>query len=102
MELTLPLALILGCCVSAWLIVSDKLELPRVSKTRIGAGLVWALVIYLLWVSDYPAVWRLPEIVEYMAELTLSAFRILCVALTGTVIFGSMVALLYVTRPKRR
>ena len=101
-NLPLTFALALGCCVTAWLFASRRLEPPRVSKTRIGAGLLGGLLIYLLWVSDYPAAWRIPEIVEYLSDLTLSAFRILCVAATGTVLFGSMVALLYLTRPKRR
>ena len=100
--LPLTLALALGGCVTAWLLASQRLEPPRISKTRIGAGLLGGLLIYLLWVSDYPAAWRVPEIVEYLSEFTLSAFRILCVAATGTVLFGSMVALLYLTRPKRR
>ena len=100
--LPLTLALALGCCVTAWLLAARRLEPPRISKTRIGAGLLGALLIYLLWVSDYPAAWRVPELVEYLAELTFSAFRILCVAATGAALFGSMVALLYFTRPKRR
>ena len=101
---TLPLtfALALGGCVTAWLFASRRLEPPRFSRTRLYVGLLFICVSYLLWVSDYPAAWRVPELVEYFATITFSAFRILCVAATGTVLFGSMVALLYFTRPKRR
>ena len=74
----------------------------RISKERVVFVLLWSVLIGFLWVSDYPAAWRVPEMVEYFAEMTLSAFRILCVTATGTILFGSMVALLYFTRPKSR
>ena len=96
------LALVLGGCIAAWLLVAGGLEPPRVSITRIGVGLLFVCLCWLLWVSDYPAAWRIPELVEYFATITFSVFRILCVTATGTVLFGSMVALLYLTRPKRR
>ena len=94
--------LTLGGCITVWLVASRGLELPTLSRTRLGVGLLWLAVIYLLWVSDYPAAWRVPELIVYFSQVTLSAFRILCVTATGTVIFGSMVALLFFTRPKSR
>ena len=45
---------------------------------------------------------RLPEVVEYLAGFTVSAFRFLCVTATGALLFGGVVALLFWTRPKRR
>ena len=95
--------LTLSGCVAFWLVArKETLLLPRISREKVFSALLWLGVIWLLWVSDYPAAWRVPEMVEYLAEMTLSAFRILCVTATGTVIFGSMVALLFFTRPKSR
>lgn len=62
----------------------------------------WLVLAGLLWVSDYPESWRLPELIDYLAEPTLAAFRILCVTATGAVIFGSAVALLFWAGHKRR
>ena len=94
--------LALGGCIILWLVARDALPLPEISSGRIVFILLWLILIGLLWVSDYPAAWHIPEMVEYFAEITFSAFRILCVTATGTVLFGSMVALLYFTRPKSR
>ena len=99
---TLTLVLTLGGCATVWLVASRGLELPTPSRTRLGIGLLWLVAIYLLWVSDYPAAWRVPELIVYFSAVTLSAFRILCVTATGTVLFGSLVALLFFTRPKAR
>ncbi len=94
--------LALGGCAVLWLLAREALPLPHIPKSRIVLVLLWLALIYLLWVSDYPAAWRVPEMVEYLAETTLSVFRILCVTATGTVLFGSMVALLFFTRPGTR
>ncbi len=99
---SLSVILALGGCIILWLVARDALPLPHVSKERIVVVLLWAGLIGLLWVSDYPAAWRVPEMVEYLAETTLSVFRILLVTATGTVLFGSMVAMLFFTRPKSR
>lgn len=94
--------LTLSGCVAFWLVARSESPLPHVSRARVFSALLWLGLIWLLWVSDYPAAWRVPEMVEYFAQTTLSVFRILCVAATGTVLFGSLVALLYFTRPKSR
>lgn len=99
-SLTVTLALA-GCAV-LWLAASGNVALPRLTRGRLVAGLVWLGLAGLLWVSDYPAAWRVPEMVEYLASFSLSAFRFLCVTATGALLFGSVVALLFVTRPKRR
>ena len=107
MEFSPPLtsvlsALTLSVFVAAWLGTGRAITLPRVSKTRLAFFGGWLALAYLLWVSDYPAVWRLPELINYLAEPTLAAFRILCVTATGAVIFGSAVALLFWAGRKRR
>lgn len=99
-SLTVTLALA-GCAV-LWVAASGNASLPRPTRGSLAAGLVWLGLAGLLWVSDYPAAWRVPELVEYLASFSLSAFRFLCVTATGAVLFGSMVALLFFTRPKRR
>lgn len=99
---TLSVTLALAGCTALWLAASGKVTLPRLSRERLLAGLIWLVLAGLLWVSDYPAAWRVPEIVEYLASFSVSAFRFICVTATGAVLFGSMVALLFFTRPKRR
>ena len=99
---TLTVTLALAGCAVLWLATSRNVTLPRLSRGRLVAGLVWLVLAGLLWVSDYPAAWRVPEMVEYLASFSVTAFRFLCVTATGAVLFGSMVALLFVTRPKRR
>jgi hypothetical protein len=99
---SLTVVLALGVCVTAWLASRPSVPLPTVSWGKLALVTGWLALALLLWVSDYPAAWRLPELVEYLAEVTFSAFRILCVTVTGTVLFGSMVAALFFTRPKRR
>lgn len=89
-------------CAALWLAASRNVTLPRLTTGRLTAALVWLGLAGLLWVSDYPAAWRLPEVVEYLAGFTVSAFRFLCVTATGALLFGSVVALLFWTRPKRR
>lgn len=99
---SLTVTLALAGCTALWLAASGKVTLPRLSRRRLFAGLVWLILAGMLWVSDYPAAWRVPEMVEYLASFSVSAFRFLCVTATGALLFGSMVALLFVTRPKRR
>ena len=94
--------LALAGCTALWFAASGRLTLPHLSRGRLLAGLVWLVLAGLLWVSDYPAAWRVPEMVEYLASFSVSAFRFICVTATGALLFGSMVALLFVTRPKRR
>ena len=96
------LASVLGVCVIFALVASERLELPQLTWRRMRPVVFWLVLAALLWVSDYPVAWRLPEIVEYLAEVTFSFFRILLVTATGAALFGSMVALLFLTRPKRR
>ncbi len=97
------LVLMLSACVTMWLSVNQRsLPLPRVSWSGLALFGGWLVLAALLWVSDYPAVWRLPELINYLAEPTLAAFRILCVTATGAVIFGSAVALLFWAGRKRR
>lgn len=95
-------ALVLSVCVTVWLSAGRSVALPRVSKTRLALFGGWSVLAGLLWVSDYPAAWRLPELIDYLAEPTLEAFRILCVTAIGAVIFGSAVALLFWAGRKRR
>lgn len=99
---SLTVVLALAGCTIFWVAASPNVTLPRLTRGRLLAGVIWLGLAGLLWVSDYPAAWRLPEIVEYLAGFTLSAFRFLCVTATGALLFGSMVALLFFTRPKRR
>ena len=99
---SLTVTLALAGCTALWLAASGKLTLPRLSRGRLLAGLIWLVLAGLLWVSDYPAAWRVPEMVEYLASFSASAFRFLCVTATGALLFGSTVALLFVTRSKRR
>lgn len=99
---SLTVVLALAGCTALWLAALQNVTLPRPTPGRLLAGLVWFGLAGLLWVSDYPAAWRLPEVVEYLAGFSLSAFRVLCVTATGALLFGSMVALLFLTRPKRR
>ena len=98
---TFTATLALAGCAVLWLAASGNASLPRLSRGRLLVGFVWLGLAGLLWVSDYPAAWRVPEMVEYLASFSLSAFRFLCVTATGALLFGSMVALLFVTRPKR-
>ena len=98
---SLTVVLALGVCVTAW-VARPSLPMPRVPWGKLTLALLWLVLALLLWVSDYSAAWRVPEMVEYLSEVTFSAFRILCVTATGTVLFGGMVALLFFTRPKRR
>ncbi len=100
--LSLTVTLALAGCAVLWLAASRNVTLPRLSRGRLLAGVVWLVLAGLLWVSDYPAAWRVPEMVEYLASFSVSAFRFICVTATGAVLFGSMVALLFFTRPKRR
>ncbi len=95
-------ASVLGVCAVLALVASKRLELPRPTWRRLRPVVFWGVLFWLLWVSDYPAAWRIPEIVEYLAEVTFSFFRILVVTATGALLFGSLVALLFLTRPKRR
>ncbi len=99
---SLTVVLALGVCVTAWLASRPSVTVPRVSWGKLALALLWLALALLLWVSDYPAAWRVPELVEYLAVVSVSAFRILCVTATGAVMFGSVVALLFFTRPKRR
>jgi hypothetical protein len=99
---SVTVVLALGVCVTAWLLARHAPPLPHVSRGKLALVGGWLVLALLLWWSDYPVAWRLPELVEYLAEVTLSAFRILCVTATGAVLFGSMVALLFLSRPKRR
>ena len=94
--------LALAGCVAASLLARGSFTVPRPPWGRVLLGGLWLLLAALLWVSDYPASWRLPDVVNYMAEVTPSAFRILCVTATGGVIFGSMVALLFLAGRRRR
>ena len=95
--------LTLSVCVAVWLSTTGRsITLPHVSKTRLAFFVGWVVLAGLLWVSDYPASWRLPELVNYLAEPTLAAFRILCVTATGAVIFGSAVGLLFWAGRRRR
>lgn len=99
---SLTVVLALGVCVAASLAARSAKVLPPVPWGKLALAALWFVLAALLWCSDYPAVWRVPEMVEYLSEVTLSAFRILVVTATGAVIFGGMVALLFYTRPKRR
>lgn len=99
---SLTVMLALCGCLTAWLASRHSVPLPPVSRGKLTLVGGWLVLALLLWVSEYPAAWRLPELVEYFAEVTSSAFRILCVTATGAVLFGSMVAALFFTRPKRR
>lgn len=94
--------LTLSVCVAVWLGTGRSITLPHVSKTRLAFFGGWLALAGLLWVSDYPAAWRLPELIDYLAEPTLAAFRILCVTAIGAVIFGSAVALLSWAGRRRR
>ncbi len=94
--------LTLSVCAAVWVGTGRSITLPRVSKTRLIFFCGWLTLAGLLWVSEYPESWRLPELVDYLAEPTLAAFRILCVTATGAVIFGSAVALLYWAGQRRR
>lgn len=94
--------LTLSVCAAVWVGAGRSITLPNVSKTRLAFFVGWIVLAGLLWVSDYPASWRLPELINYLAEPTLAAFRILCVTATGAVIFGSAVALLFWAGRKRR
>ena len=93
---------LLGVCAVLMLVASKRLELPQPTWRRLRPVLFWVILFGLLWVSDYPAAWRVPEIVVYLAEISFSFFRIVLVTLTGAILFGSLVALLFLTRPKRR
>lgn len=99
---SLTVTLALAGCAALWLVASGHALLPRLSRGRLVAVLAWLGLAGLLWVSDYPAAWRVPEMIEYLAGFSLSAFRFLCVTATGALLFGSVVALLFFTRPKRR
>jgi hypothetical protein len=46
-------------------------------------------------VSDYPASWRLGDIVLHLTELSFQPFRVLVVSATGVVMFASVLGLLY-------
>jgi len=94
--------LALGGCVAASLLARGSFTAPRPPWGKVALGALWLLLAALLWVSDYPSSWRLPDVVDYMAEVTPSAFRILCVTATGAVIFGSAVALLVRAGRRRR
>ena len=94
--------LTLSVCATVWLGTGRSITLPHVSKTRLAFFVGWLMLAGLLWVSDYPESWRLPELINYLAEPTLAAFRILCVTATGAVIFGSAVGLLYWAGQRRR
>ncbi len=94
--------LTLSVCVAVWLGTGRSVTLPHVSKTRLAFFGGWLALAGLLWVSDYPAAWRLPELIDYLAEPTLAAFRIVCVTAIGAVIFGGAVLLLFWAGQRRR
>lgn len=94
--------LTLSVCIAVWLGTGRSITLPQLSKTRLAFFSGWLALAGLLWVSDYPAAWRLPELIDYLAEPTLAAFRILCVTAIGAVIFGSAVLLLFWAGQRRR
>jgi hypothetical protein len=95
--------LALGGCVAGWALLRgapSSSRLPELSSGRLVALVLWGALLALLWWSDYPAAWRLPELIVYLAEVSLAAFRVLCVTAVGAVLFVGVVVTLFSSRPR--
>lgn len=93
--------LALGGCVVGWALLQRaqrSAPLPELPTGPLVTLALWGALLLLLWVSDYPTAWRLPELVVYLAEMSLAAFRILCVTALGGVLFVGVVVALFSTR----
>lgn len=95
--------LALGGCAAGWALLRgapSRPTLPELSSGRLVALALWGALLALLWWSDYPAAWRLPELIVYLAEVSLAAFRVLCVTAVGAILFVGVVVTLFSSRPR--
>lgn len=93
--------LALSGCLVGWVLLQRSprsAPLPDLPPGHLVALALWGALLALLWVSDYPAAWRLPELVVYLAEMSLAAFRILCVTAVGAALFVGVVVVLFSAR----
>lgn len=91
---TLTLALFLGAC-GCLLIVTQRqaaLELPTGVLLKLSG---FGVLVLALAMSDYPASWRLGDVILYLTELSFQPFRVLVVLATGAAMFASVLGLLY-------
>lgn len=96
------LATLLGCVC---LVLVREGRVPDLSGAVLLKGAAFVAVLVALAVSDYPASWRLGDLVVYLAEVSLAPFRVLLVFATGVSLFGGMLWLLYLAgrgRGRRR
>lgn len=91
-------ALLLGCVC---LLLIREGRLPELSGASLLKGAAFAAVLVALALSDYPASWRLGDLILYLAEVSLAPFRVLVVFAVGVSLFGGMLALLYLAGRKR-
>jgi hypothetical protein len=77
-------------------------RVPQLAGTALFKGGAFLVLLVALALSDYPASWRLGDLMVYLAEVTLAPFRVLLVILIGAALFGGMLWLLYLAGRGRR
>ncbi|ADI14427.1 hypothetical protein [Truepera radiovictrix] len=77
-------------------------RVPQLSGAALLKGGAFAALLVALAFSDYPASWRLADLMAYLAEVTLAPFRVLLVIVIGAALFGGMLGLLYLVGRGRR